>query len=74
MGLFRSEDHVKNWADYDPASSSATMPLSDWAKVFAITSCRTRLESDTLTRQKIFSDELLGVLADLGRSGPWWQE
>ena len=73
MGLFRSEEHVKNWVDYDPDAEEAIMPVADWAKAFATTTCRTRLEPDTLTRQSAYGDELLAVLADAGRSGVRWQ-
>jgi hypothetical protein len=72
MGLFRSEEHVKNWADYDPAAEEAIMPVADWAQCFAIPSCRTRLEPDTLTRQQSFGDELFGALANFGLTGPRW--
>ncbi len=72
MGLFRSEEHAKNWVDYDPTSSDATMPLTHWAQALTTPSCRTRLETDTLTRQMAYGGELLGVLADFGRTGTRW--
>jgi hypothetical protein len=72
MGLFRSEEHVKNWVDYDLAAEEAIMPVANWAQCFAIPACRTRLEPDTLTRQQSFGDELLGVLANFGLTGPRW--
>ena len=30
MNLFRSEEHVKNWASYDPISEESIMPLANW--------------------------------------------
>ena len=70
MGLFRSEEHLKEWADYEPEAEEATMPLADWARCFATQACRTRLAPDTLSRQQTYGSELLAVLADLGRDGP----
>ena len=34
MNLFRSEEHVEHWSEYDAESEDAIMPLTDWAKVF----------------------------------------
>ena len=31
MNLFRSEEHVRNWTQYDPDSADGTMPLRDYA-------------------------------------------
>ena len=73
MGLFRSEEHVKNWADYDPAAEEAIMPVANWAQCFATSACRTRLEPDTLTRQEAYGRELLAELAEFGLTGPRWR-
>jgi len=49
------------------------MPVRDWATCFAIPACRTRLEPDTLTRQRTYGAEMIEALADLGRTGPRWR-
>lgn len=73
MNFFRSEEHVRAWPDFDPASEDAIMSVADWARCFATEACRTRLAPDTLTRQQAYGAQLLEVLAELGRDGPRWR-
>ena len=49
------------------------MPVRDWAKVFAIPATRTRLEPDTLARQRTYGTEMTDALRELGRDGPRWR-
>jgi hypothetical protein len=49
------------------------MPIREWAKAFAIPACRTRLQPDTLDRQRSYGIEMLEVLGDFGRTGPRWR-
>jgi hypothetical protein len=73
MNLFRSEEHVKNWSLYDPVSSDAIMPLSQWAQVFSGPLMRNRLEPDYLARVKEYASELFLALRKLNKTGPFWQ-
>ncbi len=73
MNLFRSEEHVKNWSLYDPASEDAIMPMEDWAKVFAGRMFRRRLDADYLSRAKEYRGDFAKVLfGELGKSGPFF--
>jgi hypothetical protein len=72
MNLFRSEEHVKNWALYDPVSEQSIMPLSNWALVFSGPLCRKRLEPDYLSRVNEYASELVLSLKKLGKEGPFW--
>ncbi len=72
MNLFRSEEHVKNWALYDSASAESIMPLANWATVFSGPLCRNRLEPDYLSRMNEYATELLLSLKKLGKSGRFW--
>ncbi len=49
------------------------MPVRDWAYCMSTPACRTRLEPDTLTRQRTYGSELTERLAELGRVGPRWR-
>ncbi len=71
MNLFRSEEHVKNWSHYDPASAESIMPLSSWATAFSGPLFRNRLEPDYLTRVMDYADEMLLSLKELGKAGPF---
>ncbi len=72
MNLFRSEEHVKNWALYDSVSAESIMPLFSWATVFSGPLCRKRLEPDYLSRVNEYASELLLALKKLGKAGPFW--
>ena len=72
MNLFRSEEHVKNWSEYDPISEESIMPLADWVKVFGVSVVRTRLEPDYLSHAHDDMAAFFGALAELGRSGAFW--
>jgi hypothetical protein len=73
MNLFRSEEHVLNWAQYDPASAEGTMSLKDYATLFGVGLFRERLSPDYLLRLPPMLGEWLGTLAALGKTGPFWQ-
>ncbi len=72
MNLFRSEEHVKNWALYDSVSAESIMPLADWATVFSGPLCRNRLEPDYLSRINEYASELILALKKLGKAGHFW--
>ncbi len=72
MNLFRSEEHAKNWAHYDPVSAESIMPLSNWAKVFSGPLMKNRLQPDYLARVKEYASELILSLKQVGKAGPFW--
>jgi hypothetical protein len=72
MNLFRSEEHVKNWPLYDPASAQSIMPLSNWALAFSGPLFRNRLEPDYLSRRKEYAPELFVSLQKFGKTGSFW--
>jgi hypothetical protein len=54
MNLFRSEEHVKRWSLYDPASEDYIMALADWAQAFSGPMHRSRLDPDYLARSAAY--------------------
>lgn len=72
MNLFRSEEHVRRWWDYDPAAAEGTLPLEQWAKVFGGDYYRRRLEPDFFLRGLELRQELFRILKELGKSGRFW--
>jgi hypothetical protein len=72
MNLFRSEEHVKDWSDYNPVSAESIMSLSNWAKAFSGPLHRNRLQSDYLSRTKEYASQLILALQKLGKAGPFW--
>ena len=73
MNLFRSEEHVRGWSQYDPASADGVMPLKDYATLFGIRLFQERLEPDYVLRVLELAAEWITTLVSLGKSGPFWQ-
>ncbi len=73
MNLFRSEEHVHNWPPYDPESADGTMPLADYATLFAAGLFRQRLQPDYLPRFAQLMPELIAILVKLGKTGAFWR-
>jgi hypothetical protein len=73
MNLFRSEEHVRRWADFDPASTEGIKPVRALAQAFSGPIFRERLAADYVRRVQ---ERMPGLLADLDRLGggsPFWQ-
>jgi hypothetical protein len=73
MNLFRSEEHMRNWAQFNPDSADASLPLNDevtWANVEAT---KHRLDGDFISQ---WANKQRGQRAEvaqrLGKTGPFW--
>ena len=73
MNLFRSEEHIKNWAQYDPATEEGILPLLDLVKLFSGNLFRRRLDPDYVSQCGKYMQEFLAELAELGKTRPFWQ-
>lgn len=73
MNLFRSEEHVRRWASFDPASEDGIIALSDLSVLFSTESRRHLLDGDYLERwagQRW--PERREALARVGKAIPYW--
>jgi hypothetical protein len=59
MNLFRSEEHARNWSEYDPAMSSTLRPVAFWADLF----------STPIFRERGRADYISWLHGDEGRAG-----
>ncbi len=46
MNLFRSEEHARNWSEFDPAYETNLKPLSHWADRFSAERFKARARTD----------------------------
>ncbi len=73
MNLFRSEDHVHNWGQFNPDSAEGVMPLVDWLAVFSTGHRRHMLDGDYISRQRPRREqEREEALRRLSKTGPFW--
>jgi hypothetical protein len=73
MNLFRSEEHVRNSSEFDPATADGIIPLSDLFTLFSGKFFRRRLDDDWLARCMEYFVEVLGTLQEIGKTGPYWK-
>ena len=73
MNLFRSEEHARNWSQYDPANADGTMPLADYVALFSTGLFRERFSPDYLLRLAQFLPEWVTTLIKLGKTGAFWR-
>lgn len=73
MNLFRSEEHIRGWSRFDAAAEQGIVPLADLARLFSLDMFRKRLEPDYATRSRAYAKEFLAVVAELGKTRPFWR-
>ena len=73
MNLFRSEEHVRNWSQFDSATAEGIIPLKDLFRLFSGKFFRRRLDDDWLARSREYFHEVLSTLEEIGKTGPFWQ-
>ncbi len=72
MNLFWSEEHIRNWTQFNPASEEGIIALSDLVKIFSCELFRRRLDPDYLSQRQEYVGEFWKILADMGESRPFW--
>ena len=50
MNFFRSEEHIRNWAQFNPDSAGASLPLNDEVTVFSTEAAKHRLDGDFISQ------------------------
>lgn len=71
MNLFRSEEHVLSWSEFDPVTSEGILALDDLVTLFSVAHFTRRLDSDYVS-QGMHANELLASLRELGHERPFW--
>ena len=49
MNLFRSEEHARDWASFDPQYTETLQPLSSWVARFSAPMFRNRTRPDYIS-------------------------
>jgi hypothetical protein len=72
MNLFRSEEHIRNWPRFDPASEEGIISLQDLVKLFSGNYFRRRMDQDWVSRSGEYAREMVKTLKEIGKAGPFW--
>jgi len=72
MNLFRSEEHIRNWARYDPATEQGILPLQNVVNVFSGKFMQKRLDSNYASHALEYFDEVVSVISEIAKVRPFW--
>lgn len=72
MLFFRSEEHLRNWVDFNPETEEGIIPLPDLVKLFSIDFFRKRLEPDYISNMQEYIAGFFATLKEIGKTGPFW--
>jgi len=72
MNLFRSEEHIRNWAQFDSSAEDGIMPLDDLVKLFSGSYFSRRLDPDWVSHSREYAREMRATLKEIGKTGPFW--
>jgi len=73
MNLFRSEEHMRNWAHFNPDSAEASLPLNDEVTLFSTEAGKHRLDGDYISQWlPKQAAERAEAARRLGKTGPFW--
>ena len=69
MLFFRSEEHLKSWAQYDPATEGGISQLEGLLMMFSSNVFKRRLDPDYFSNMKTYMGELISETAGNDKIG-----
>ena len=72
MNLFRSEEHIRNWARYDPAAEQGILPLQNLVNVFSEKFMQKRLDLNYASHAMEYFNEFVSVISEIAKTRPFW--
>ena len=69
MLFFRSEEHLKNWAQYDPAADGGISQLEGLLTMFSSNMFKRRLDTDYISNMRTYLGELIGEMGSNDKVG-----
>ncbi|MDH3682930.1 MAG: hypothetical protein OEV40_23615 [Acidimicrobiia bacterium] len=71
MNLFRSEEHVHQWSQFEPATSERILTLDDLVELFSVDHFTRRLDSHYIA-SGLHGDSFITAVTELGRTRSYW--
>ena len=65
MLFFRSEDHLRNWAQYDPSIEDGISQVKGLLAMFSSNVFKKRMNPDYFSNMKNYLGELIGEMGDI---------
>jgi hypothetical protein len=73
MNLFRSEEHIRNWAGFKSGTEEGIMLFEDLVKLFSGKYFRRRMDQDWVSCSRGYAREMVATFNEIGKTGPFWQ-
>ena len=73
MNLFRSEEHIRNWARYDPTTEEGIFTLEELVKLFTGDFFQKRLEPNYVSRNQGYFGKWLSAVSEIAKTRPFWR-
>jgi len=73
MNLFRSEEHVRRRDSFAEGSDEGITPLPDMIKLFSEPYFKRRMDQDYVSQLFQYAREMVQVLKEIGKTGPFWK-
>ncbi len=65
MNLFRSEENVRAWSDFEAKTEKTIKPVREWAAMFqGARLFQRRLDDDFVEKSEEYANEALGALGE----------
>ena len=73
MNLFRSEEDIRSWVQFEAGTEEGIIGLDDLVKLFSGRYLRKRLDPDRFSHSREYVMDMLATLNELGMTGPFWK-
>jgi len=73
MTFFRSEEHLRNWAQFDSEKAGGIISLADLVKLFSGNYFRRRMDPDYVSHMREYGQEMTAAMRELDNAGSFWQ-
>ena len=72
MNLFRSEEHIRNWTRFDPATAEGIIQLADVVKLFSGDFFQKRLSLEYVSRNRDYLSSFVAAIMEIAQTRPFW--
>ena len=72
MNLFRSEEHIRSWTRFDPATAEGVIPLADVVTLFSGDFFQKRFSLDYVSRNRDYLGTFVAAIMEIAKTRPFW--
>jgi hypothetical protein len=73
MTFFRSEEHLRSWAQFNTDKLGGIISLPDLVTIFSGSYFKRRMDADYVSRMQEYASEMAPILPSLKNAGAFWK-